>query len=70
MGHCEQEQLHAAMLNGQPSLVIMDVEGAEGHLLNPGNIPGLANELVFSPLRTVNTLNQCSSLVTCLNLVA
>ena len=25
------------------SLVIIDVEGAEGHLLEPGNIPGLVN---------------------------
>ena len=31
------------MLNGQPSLVIVDVEGAEGQLLNPANIPDLAN---------------------------
>jgi hypothetical protein len=43
MGHCEQEQLHAAMLNSQRSLLVMDVEGAEGRLLNPTNIPGLAN---------------------------
>ena len=33
MGHCGQEQLRTAMLNGQPSLVIIDVEGAEGQLL-------------------------------------
>ena len=47
MGHCGQEQLRTAMLNGQPSLVIIDVEGAEGHLLDPGNIPGLANAHVI-----------------------
>jgi hypothetical protein len=43
MGHCEQEQLEASMPNGQPSLVIIDIEGAEGQLLEPGNIPGLAD---------------------------
>jgi hypothetical protein len=43
MGYCSQEQLQAAVLSGQPSLVIMDVEGAEGHLLNPENVPGLAD---------------------------
>ena len=43
MGYCGREQLQAAMLNGQPSLVIVDVEGAEGQLLNPEAIPGLAN---------------------------
>jgi hypothetical protein len=43
VGNCGPEQLQAAMLNGQRSLVIMDVEGAEGHLLNPENIPDLTN---------------------------
>jgi hypothetical protein len=43
MGHCGQEQLQAVMLDGLPSLVIMDVEGAEGHLLEAGNIPSLVN---------------------------
>jgi hypothetical protein len=43
MGYCGREQLQAAMLNGQPSLVIVDIEGAEGHLLEPGKIHGLAN---------------------------
>lgn len=43
MGYCGREQLQAALLNGEPSLVIVDIEGAEGHLLEPGNIHGLAN---------------------------
>jgi hypothetical protein len=43
MGHCRPDQLRAATINGQPSLVIMDVEGAEGELLNRRNVPGLAN---------------------------
>ncbi len=43
MGHCGQEELQASMLNGQPSLVIVDVEGSESHLLKPGKIPALAN---------------------------
>jgi hypothetical protein len=43
MGYCGRDQLQAAMNNGQPSLVIVDIERAEGHLLEPGNIPGLAN---------------------------
>ena len=43
MGHCEQEQFRAAIGNGQTSLVIVDVEGAEGELLNPKTVPGLAN---------------------------
>jgi hypothetical protein len=42
MGHCGEEQLRAATANGERSLIIMDVEGAEGRLLNPKNIPGLA----------------------------
>ena len=33
MGHCGQEQLQAAISMAQPSLVIVDVEGAEGQLL-------------------------------------
>jgi hypothetical protein len=43
MGHCQEEHFHAATGNGQPSLVIMDVEGGEGELLNPRRVPGLAN---------------------------
>jgi len=43
MGHCAQEQFRAAIGNGQTSLVIVDVEGAEGELLNPKTVPGLAN---------------------------
>ena len=43
MGHCGQEQLRAAISDGEHTLVIADVEGAEGQLLNPGNIPGLVN---------------------------
>jgi hypothetical protein len=42
MGYCGPEQLHAAAVNGE-SLIIVDVEGAESDLLDPGNIPGLAN---------------------------
>ena len=43
IGHCGQEQLKTAMLNGQPSLIIIDIEGAEGDLLEPGNIPNLTS---------------------------
>jgi hypothetical protein len=43
LGHCGREQLQAAIFNGQRTLVIVDVEGAEGHLLDPGIIPGLVN---------------------------
>src|SRR5436309_14168873 len=43
MGYCGSEQLHAAAVNGESSLIIVDVEGAESDLLDPGNIPGLAN---------------------------
>ena len=43
MGHSGRQQLHIATVNCQTLLVIMDVEGAEGELLNPGNVPGLAN---------------------------
>jgi hypothetical protein len=43
MGHCGQQQLQAAISDGQHALVIVDVEGAEGHLLDPDNIPGLGN---------------------------
>ena len=42
-GHCDREQLRAAIGNRQPTLVIMDVEGAERQLVNPGNIPDLTN---------------------------
>lgn len=74
MGYCGREQLHAAMLNGQPSLVIVDIEGEEGHLLEPGNIPGLANahiiveihdfidnrlgEIVFSRLKSSHVIEE------------
>ena len=47
MGHCDQEQLRRAIGNGQTSLVIVDVEGAEGQLLNPATVPGLANAHVI-----------------------
>ena len=43
MGYCGQEQLQASMFNGPPSLVIVDIEGAESHLLKPQSIPTLAN---------------------------
>ena len=43
MGHCGREQLQAAISDGQHALVIADVEGAEGHLLDPDNIPGLVD---------------------------
>jgi hypothetical protein len=43
LGHCGEEQLRAAMLNGQRSLVIIDAEGAEGELLSHANVPGLEN---------------------------
>jgi hypothetical protein len=43
MGHCEPEQLRAAIGGGKPSLVVMDVEGAEGRLLNPDRVPPLAD---------------------------
>jgi hypothetical protein len=42
-GHCEPEQLNAALLDGQRSLVILDVDGAEGHLMDLEKIPGLTN---------------------------
>jgi hypothetical protein len=47
MRHCSQEQLRTTMLNGQPSLVIIDVEGAEGHLLKPTNIRALADAYII-----------------------
>jgi hypothetical protein len=43
MGHCGQEQLQAAISDGQHTLVIADAEGAEGHLLDPDNVPGLVD---------------------------
>ena len=43
MGHCGREQLQAAIPDSQHALVIADVEGAEGHLLDPGTVPGLVN---------------------------
>ena len=47
LGHCEEEQLRAAPFNGQPSLVIIDTEGAEGELLGRANLPGLENAHVI-----------------------
>jgi len=47
MGHCGQEELRTAIGNSQTSLVIVDVEGAEGQLLNPATVPGLANAHVI-----------------------
>jgi hypothetical protein len=41
--HCEPQQLDAATRNDEPTLVIMDVDGAEGNLLSPDEVPGLAN---------------------------
>src|SRR6266513_5087392 len=43
IGQCGQEQSKNAMLNGKPSLIIIDIEGAESHLLKPQSIPTLAN---------------------------
>jgi hypothetical protein len=43
MGHCGPQQLDTATRNGEPTLVIMDVDGAEGHLLDPAEVPGLTN---------------------------
>ena len=47
MGHCGRKQLRAAISNVRHALVIADVEGAEGHLLDPENIPGLVNAHVI-----------------------
>jgi hypothetical protein len=47
MGHCEQDALCAATLDGKSSLIIMDVEGAETHLLNPRDVPGLVNAYII-----------------------
>lgn len=47
LGHCEEEQLRAALFNGQSSLVIIDTEGAEGELLGRANLPGLENAHVI-----------------------
>ena len=47
LGHCEEEQLRAALFNGQPSLMIIDTEGAEGELLGRANLPGLENAHVI-----------------------
>src|SRR5215471_14400729 len=43
MGHCEEEQLREALTGGKRTLIIMDVEGGEGQLLNPESIPGLTD---------------------------
>jgi hypothetical protein len=47
MGHCGQKQLQAAMPDGQGSLVIIDVEGAESHLLKPTIIRSLADAYII-----------------------
>jgi hypothetical protein len=47
MGHCGQEQLQAAMNATKQTLVIMDVEGSEGVLLNPVQIPALAEARII-----------------------
>ena len=39
LGHCEEEQLRAALFNGQPSLMIIDTEGTEGELLGRADLP-------------------------------
>jgi hypothetical protein len=43
MGLCGPQQLDAAVRNGEPTLVIMNVDGEEGKLLNPAEVPGLVN---------------------------
>jgi Predicted O-methyltransferase len=43
MGHCSPQQLHAATRNGDHTLVIMDVDGGEGNLLDPAEVLGLVN---------------------------
>ena len=47
MRHCGPQQLDAATRNGEPTLVIMDVDGAEGNLLNPAEVPGLVNAYII-----------------------
>jgi hypothetical protein len=47
IGRCSQDELQAAIPSGQPCLIIMDVEGAEGELLNPRNVPGLADSHII-----------------------
>src|SRR5262249_38927844 len=46
-GRCGQDELQGAIPDRQPSLIIMDVEGAEGELLNPRNVPGLADSHII-----------------------
>ena len=46
-GRCGQDELQAAIPDGQPCLIIMDVEGAEGELLNPRTVPVLANSHII-----------------------
>src|SRR5262249_40821391 len=46
-GRCGQDELQAAIPGGQHCLVIMDVEGAEGELLNPRNVPALADSHII-----------------------
>jgi len=43
IGQCGQERLKTAMLNGKPSLIIIDIEGAECDLLEPGNMPNVTS---------------------------
>ena len=45
--HCGQDELQAAIPNGQLCLIIMDVEGAEEELLNPRNVPSLKDSYVI-----------------------
>ena len=46
-GRCGQDDLQAAIPDAQPCLIIMDVEGAEGELLNLRNVPGLADSHII-----------------------
>src|SRR5262245_35169026 len=46
-GRCGQEKLQAALPGVQPCLIIMDVEGAEAELLNPRNVPSLADSYII-----------------------
>ena len=41
------------MLSGQTSLVIVDIEGAEGQLLNPETVPGLTNAHVIVEIHDI-----------------
>src|SRR5262245_43132215 len=43
MEHCGPHQLDAVIRNDEPTLVIVDVDGAEANLLSPTAVPGLVN---------------------------